>query len=59
MEKKLKVTLVKSRIGSTKRIRATLTGLGLTRTNKTIIRKDTPEIRGMITKVQHMVKVEE
>ncbi|MEA1933236.1 MAG: 50S ribosomal protein L30 [Thermodesulfobacteriota bacterium] len=59
MEKKLKVTLVKSRIGSTKRIRATLTGLGLTRTNKTIIRKDTPEIRGMINKVQHMVKVEE
>ncbi|MCK5437449.1 MAG: 50S ribosomal protein L30 [Desulfobulbaceae bacterium] len=59
MEKKLKVTLVKSRIGSTKRIRATLTGLGLTRTNKTIIRKDTPEIRGMITKVQHLVKVEE
>ncbi|MCK5230521.1 MAG: 50S ribosomal protein L30 [Desulfobulbaceae bacterium] len=59
MEKKLKVTLVKSRIGSTKRIRATLTGLGLTRTNKTIIRKDTPEIRGMINKVQHLVKVEE
>ena len=58
MEKKLKVTLVKSRIGSTKRIRATLTGLGLTKTNKTIIRKDTPEIRGMINKVQHMVKVE-
>ncbi|MCK5544234.1 MAG: 50S ribosomal protein L30 [Desulfobulbaceae bacterium] len=59
MEKKLKVTLVKSKIGSTKRIRATLTGLGLTRTNKTIIRKDTPEIRGMINKVQHLVKVEE
>ena len=59
MEKKLKVTQVKSRIGSTKRIRATLTGLGLTRNNKTIIRKDTPEIRGMINKVQHLVKVEE
>ncbi|MEA2083112.1 MAG: 50S ribosomal protein L30 [Thermodesulfobacteriota bacterium] len=59
MEKKLKVTLVKSRIGSTKRIRATLIGLGLTRTNKTSIRKDTPEIRGMINKVQHLVKVEE
>lgn len=59
MENKLKVTLVKSKIGSTKRIRATLTGLGLTRTNKTIIRKDTPEIRGMINKVQHLVKVEE
>ncbi len=58
MEKKLKVTQVKSRIGSTKRIRATLTGLGLTRNNKTIIRKDTPEIRGMINKVQHLVKVE-
>ncbi len=59
MEKKVKITQIKSRIGSTKRIRATLTGLGLTRTNKTIIRKDTPEIRGMINKVLHLVKVEE
>jgi len=55
----LKVTLTKSEIGSTKKIRATLVGLGLTRREKTIVRKDTPEIRGMLRKVEHLVKVEE
>ena len=54
----LKVTLKKSQIGSTKKVRATLVGLGLTKTNKTVIRKDTPEIRGMIRKVEHLVEVE-
>jgi large subunit ribosomal protein L30 len=52
-------TLVKSGIGSTKKIRATLTGLGLTKMQKTITRKDTPEIRGMLAKVAHLVRVEE
>ena len=52
-------TLVKSGIGSTKKIRATLTGLGLTKMQKTITRKDTPEIRGMLAKVSHLVRVEE
>lgn len=55
----LKLTLRKSVIGSTKKIGQTLIGLGLTRTNKTIIRKDTPEIRGMVAKVRHLVDVEE
>jgi len=59
MANKLKLTLKKSAIGSTQRVRATLTGLGLTRTNKTIVRQDTPEIRGMIRKVQHLVQVED
>jgi large subunit ribosomal protein L30 len=53
------VTQIKSGIGSTKKIRATLVGLGLTRMQKTVTRKDTPEIRGMIRKVQHLVRVEE
>ena len=52
-------TLVKSEIGSTKKIRATLTGLGLTRMQKTVTRKDTPEMRGMLAKVAHLVRVEE
>jgi large subunit ribosomal protein L30 len=52
-------TLVKSGIGSTQKIRATLTGLGLTKMHKTITRKDTPEIRGMLAKVSHLVRVEE
>ena len=55
----LKVTLTKSMIGSTRKIRATLVGLGLTRREKTVIRKDTPEIRGMLRKVEHLVTVEE
>lgn len=52
-------TQVKSGIGSTKKIHATLTGLGLTKMNKTVTRKDTPEIRGMMKKVQHLIRVEE
>nr|MBF0221564.1 50S ribosomal protein L30 [Desulfobulbaceae bacterium] len=59
MSEQVTVKLVKSCIGSTKKIRATLTGLGLTKTNKTITRKNTPEIQGMIRKVAHLVKVEE
>ena len=55
----LKLTLKKSKIGSTKQVRATLTGLGLTRTNKAVVRKDTPELRGMLRKVAHLVVVEE
>jgi large subunit ribosomal protein L30 len=57
--KEVKITLKKSYIGSTQKIRATLVGLGLTKTNKTVVRKDTPEIRGMINKVAHLVDVED
>lgn len=52
-------TQVKSGIGTTKKIRATLIGLGLTKMNKSVTRKDTPEIQGMLRKVQHLVRVEE
>jgi large subunit ribosomal protein L30 len=53
----IKVTLVKSGIGRTKKIRGTLRGLGLTRLNKTVELKNTPAIRGMINKVISMVKI--
>lgn len=59
MEENITVTLKKSPIGSTKKIRATLIGLGLTKMNKTVTRKNTPELRGMINKVQHLILVEE
>lgn len=59
MAETVTVTLVKSGIGSTKRINATLIGLGLTKMNKTVTRKDTPELRGMIRKVSHLVRIEE
>ncbi|PID77605.1 MAG: 50S ribosomal protein L30 [Deltaproteobacteria bacterium] len=59
MAETITFTLVKSGIGSTDRIRATLVGLGLTKMQKTVTRKDTPEIRGMLNKVGHLVRIEE
>ena len=49
---------VKSYIGSTQSVRATLIGLGLTKMHKKVTRKNTQELRGMLAKVQHLVKVE-
>lgn len=54
----LKITLVRSPIGQNERQRATLRGLGLTRLGKTVLRGDTPPVRGMIVKVQHLIRVE-
>jgi large subunit ribosomal protein L30 len=59
MSAEFKITLVKSHIGKPAKHRAVLLGLGLTRLNKTVTLKDTPETRGMINKVSHMLKVEE
>jgi large subunit ribosomal protein L30 len=59
MAETITYTLVKSGIGSTQKIRATLTGLGLTKMQKTATRKNTPELRGMLNKVGHLVRVEE
>ena len=59
MAETITFTLVKSGIGSTKKINATLVGLGLTKMNKTVTRKDTPELRGMLQKVNHLVRIEE
>jgi len=50
---------VKSYIGSTQSVRATLIGLGLTKMHKKVTRKNTQEIRGMLAKVQHLIKVED
>lgn len=56
---KLKITLVKSTIGCTDRQILTVKTLGLGKTNSTVIQEDTPQIRGMVNKVSHLVKVEE
>lgn len=56
---KVKVKLVKSVIGSSKSQRATVTTLGLHKLNSWSEHNDTPQIRGMIRKVGHLVKVEE
>lgn len=58
-EKKLRVTLVKSPIGQTKNIKATVDSLGLRKMNFTKEFNDTPQVRGMLFKVKHMVRVEE
>jgi large subunit ribosomal protein L30 len=54
----IRVTWVKSAIGYDRRQRATLRGLGLRRLNQTVELRDEPAIRGMIDKVQHLVRVE-
>ncbi len=59
MAETITYTQVKSGIGSVKKVRATLIGLGLTKMNKTMTRKDTPELRGMLKKVEHLVRIEE
>ncbi|MCL2074936.1 MAG: 50S ribosomal protein L30 [Betaproteobacteria bacterium] len=58
-EKSLKVTLIKSIIGTKESHRATVRGLGLRRLNHTVTLEDTPAIRGMIQKVAYLLKCEE
>lgn len=56
---KLKITLVKSVIGTPEDQRATVKALGLKKTNSTVEQVDNPQIRGMVNKVAHLLKVEE
>jgi large subunit ribosomal protein L30 len=58
-KKTLKVTQIGSPIGRTKDQRGTLVGLGLNKMHKTRELEDTPSVRGMINKIQHLVRVEE
>jgi len=55
----IRVHMTGSFIGCTKRQRATLRGLGLLRRGRSAALRETPEVRGMINKVLHLVKVEE
>ena len=55
----IKITLKRSGINRDKYFTKVLNVLGLRRLNQTVVRQDTPEIRGMINKVSHMVTVEE
>lgn len=58
MKETITYSQVKSYIGSPKDVRATLIGLGLTKMHKSVTKKNTPELRGMLSKVQHLVKIE-
>lgn len=57
MANKIKVTLLRSAIGRPETQRRTLRGMGLTRLKRTVVMEDTAEIRGMIRKVSHLVRV--
>jgi large subunit ribosomal protein L30 len=55
----IKVTQVKSAIGTKPNQRQTLRSLGLKRINDSVVQEDRPEIRGMVATVPHLVRVEE
>lgn len=55
----IKITQVRSVIGRPEKHRRVLKGMGLGKMNRTVELLDTPEIRGMINKVKHLVEVEE
>ncbi|MCG7755380.1 MAG: 50S ribosomal protein L30 [Nitrosomonas sp.] len=55
-EKTIKITLIKSLIGTKESHKATARGLGLRKLNSSSILKDTPEVRGMIDKINYLVK---
>ena len=57
--KTLRVTLVRSPIGFTKDQKATVFALGLHRLHQTVEHQDTPALRGMLTKIIHLLKIEE
>lgn len=55
---KIKITQIKSKIGSTARQKQTLEALGLKKMHQTVEHEDSPQIKGMVRKIQHLVKVE-
>lgn len=56
---KIKITLVKSVIGYSEKQRRTVRSLGLTKTHRSVIQNDTPDIMGKVKKINHLLKVEE
>ena len=59
MSNKLEITLTRSVIGRTERQRKTVQTLGLNKINDSVVREDTPAVRGMINKISHIVTVKE
>jgi large subunit ribosomal protein L30 len=58
-EKTVRITLVRSPIGYSKRHKATVRALGLRRMHQTVEQVDTPTLRGMLAKVAHLIEIEE
>ena len=59
MAKTLRITQVRSAIGRQKKQQRTLDALGIRRMNYTVEKADSPQVRGMVHKVAHLVTVEE
>jgi large subunit ribosomal protein L30 len=57
--KKIKITLVKSLIGSTEKQRRVAKALGLTKKDQTVEHENTPVIKGMVNAIPHLLKVAE
>jgi large subunit ribosomal protein L30 len=57
--KKLRITYVRSAIGYSERHKATIRTLGLRKLHQSVIHEDTPDLRGKLLKVNHLVKIEE
>ena len=58
-DKTIKITLVKSLIGSTEKQKRVAKALGLTKRNQTVEHRDTPIIRGMVNAIPHLLKTAE
>jgi large subunit ribosomal protein L30 len=56
---KLKITWVKSAIGYKKNQKATIAALGFRKLGQVVVREDSPQVRGMVFTVRHLVKCEE
>ena len=59
VQNKLKITLIKSYIGRPESQRKILAGMGLGKLNRSVLLENTPEIKGMVRKVCHLVSMEE
>lgn len=59
MARQLSIQLCRSCIGRPEKHRRVVAGLGLRKMHQVVVRQDTPEIRGMVKKISHMLKVEE
>ena len=57
--KKIEIKQIKSAIGHKQIAKKTLIALGLIKMNKTVIKNDTPQIRGMIKSIEYLLKVKE
>ncbi len=57
--KQLRITLVRSPLGYSIKHKATVRAMGLVRLHQTVVQADTPQLRGMLAKVAHLVTIEE